>query len=173
MCRFVSGSLCFPINNPRVMREVERTLRRALNTRHIEYNKSKIEERKLEIRGLLATLNTPLDKNIDTGGRDPHSAHETATTSVSESGTPSPPAPVDLLRRTNPPRFINVKTPACTRLIKRAFAPEELPSLVEAVFSSKVEGDMIRGLVGDDAQVFIDVIDEVRSTFVHYREPEN
>ena len=32
---------------------------------------------------------------------------------------------------------------------------------------------MVYGLVGDDAQVFIDVIDEVRSTFVHHREPEN
>jgi len=52
-------------------------------------------------------------------------------------------------------------------LIGRAFSPDELPSLIEAIFSSKEEHDMIHGLLGADAQTFIDIIDEARPTFVH------
>ena len=59
--------------------------------------------------------------------------------------------------------FLNFDTPACGRLIKRAFAPEELRSLIEVVLSSGDEGDLVRRLRGDDAQTFIDVIDEVHS----------
>ena len=35
--------------------------------------------------------------------------------------------------------------------------------MIEAVFSSTNEGDAIRRLCGDDAQTFIDVVDEVHS----------
>ena len=59
----------------------------------------------------------------------------------------------------------NLKIPACGRVIGRAFAPHELPSLIEAIFSSKDEGNMIRCLPRDDAQTFIYVMDEVRSAF--------
>ena len=59
----------------------------------------------------------------------------------------------------------NLNTPACGRVIGRAFAPHELPSLIEAIFSSKNEGTMISCLPRDDAQTFIDVMDEVRSAF--------
>ena len=45
-------------------------------------------------------------------------------------------------------------------MIRRAFALHEFPSLIEAIFSSKDESDAIRCLLGDDAQAFIDVIDE-------------
>jgi hypothetical protein len=45
-------------------------------------------------------------------------------------------------------------------LVRRAFAPRELPSLIEAVFSNKDEVDATRSLLGDDAQAFIDVIDD-------------
>jgi len=62
--------------------------------------------------------------------------------------------------------FLNFNTPACGRLIRRAFAPHELPSLIEVIFSGKGEGDAIRCLPGDDAQIFVDVIDEVRPTYV-------
>ena len=51
-------------------------------------------------------------------------------------------------------------------MVNRAFVPHELPSLMEAIFSSKDEGDIMHCLHGDDAQTFVDVIDEVRSTFV-------
>ena len=48
-------------------------------------------------------------------------------------------------------------------MIERAFAPDELHFLVEAVFSSTDEVDLVRSLRGEDAQVFIEVIDEVCS----------
>ena len=64
-----------------------------------------------------------------------------------------------------PSRYLN--TPACGRLIRRGFAPHELPSLVEEIFSSKDAGDAVRSLIGDDVQTFIDVIDEARRTFAH------
>ena len=38
--------------------------------------------------------------------------------------------------------------------------------MIEAIFSSEDEGDTIRSLLGDDVQTFVDVIDEVRSTYV-------
>lgn len=56
------------------------------------------------------------------------------------------------------------------RLIRRAFTLHELPSLVEAIFLNEDEGDTIRSLLGDDAQAFIDVIDEACS--VSARHPE-
>jgi len=54
--------------------------------------------------------------------------------------------------------------PAVWRLIKRAFAVPDRSSLIESVFSSKDGSNMVRDLRGDDAQSFIDVIDEVPST---------
>jgi hypothetical protein len=60
----------------------------------------------------------------------------------------------------------------CGRLIRRAFAPHEFPSLVEALFSSNDAGDRIRSLLGDDAQTFVDVINEARPTSSH-RGPAN
>ena len=47
------------------------------------------------------------------------------------------------------------------RLIGRAFASHELPSLIETIFSD--EGDTVNCLHGDDVQAFIDVVDEVRT----------
>ena len=61
-------------------------------------------------------------------------------------------------------------TPACRRLVERAFAPCELPSLIETVFSSKGDCDEASNLLRVDAQTFIDVIDEARSTFICHRE---
>ena len=59
----------------------------------------------------------------------------------------------------------NLNIPACECVIGRAFVPHELPSLIEAIYSSKDEGNIIRCLPRDDAQTFIDVMDEVRSAF--------
>jgi len=56
-------------------------------------------------------------------------------------------------------------TSACGRLIGRSFNRHELPSLIEAIFSGEEEGDAIGCLCRDDAQTFIDVIDEVRLAF--------
>jgi len=51
-------------------------------------------------------------------------------------------------------------------LIAGFLTGHELPSLIETIFSSKDEGNTIRCLPRDDAQTFIDVMDEVRSAFV-------
>jgi len=59
---------------------------------------------------------------------------------------------------------------ACECLVRRKFAPHELPSLIEAILSSNDGDEMIRCLPRDDAQTFVDVIDEARSTFTRYRE---
>ena len=45
-------------------------------------------------------------------------------------------------------------------MIRRAFDPDELPSLLETIFSSDDEVETIRCLLGDDAQAFVDVMDE-------------
>ena len=64
--------------------------------------------------------------------------------------------------------IFNFNTPVCGRLIRRAFALHEFPFLIKAIFSSKNEGDAIRHLLEDDAQIFVNVIDEVRSKLVHH-----
>ena len=61
-----------------------------------------------------------------------------------------------------PPIFLNSNTLACGRLIRRAFALHELPSLIETVFSGEGEGDTLHHLHRNDAQIFADVIDEAR-----------
>ena len=53
-----------------------------------------------------------------------------------------------------------INVAACERLAKHAFAPFELAFLIETVFSSEAEGNIVRSLHGDDAQAFIDVIDK-------------
>jgi hypothetical protein len=66
------------------------------------------------------------------------------------------------------PNFLlNFNILACRRLIRREFALHELSPLIETIFSSGDAGDMIDSLLGDDAQAFIDVVDEVRSTLTH------
>ena len=42
--------------------------------------------------------------------------------------------------------------------------------MIEVIFSSQDEGDTTRRLLGEDAQVFVDMIDEVRSTSPHHHE---
>ena len=67
--------------------------------------------------------------------------------------------------------FSGFNIPASSRLVRRAFAPHELPSLIDVIFSSEAESDTIRRLLGDDAQAFVDVMDEVRSIPAHRCEP--
>ena len=63
--------------------------------------------------------------------------------------------------------FTDFNPPALRRLIRRDFALRELPSLIEDIFSCKKVHDAIRRLPTDDAQAFIDVIDEARCSFTH------
>ena len=52
-------------------------------------------------------------------------------------------------------------TPRWKRLISHTLPPHEVIYLVEAIFTSKGEVEMIRELRGDDAQAFIDVVHKV------------
>ena len=67
------------------------------------------------------------------------------------------------VRKTDRSSIRPFNIPACTRLVGRAFALHELPSLIEAIFSNKDGGNTVNLLQGDDAQTFVNVIDEVRS----------
>ena len=100
-------------------------------------------------------------------------AAEASTTPAPDSGTPSvPPSPIWYLQNADCPYFLNLNTPACGRLIRHAFAPHDLPSLIETISSSKDESDAVHSLQGDDAQIFVDVMNEARYTFAYRRESE-
>ena len=67
---------------------------------------------------------------------------------------------------------LNLNAPAFRFLLRRAFSPHELPLLIHVIFPTADEDDIIRCLSNeDDAQTFIDVIDEARPRFPHHREP--
>ena len=57
--------------------------------------------------------------------------------------------------------------PACKRLISGSLSQQQVISLIQAIFTSKDEVAMIRDLRGDDAQAFVDVVNEVHSTSSH------
>ena len=42
-------------------------------------------------------------------------------------------------------------------------------SLISTVFSDHDEGEMVRNLSGDDAQNFVNMIDEVSTAYFHHR----
>lgn len=153
-----------------------------MNIPHVKYDKGKVEGYKRRIQEILGTLdapNSPLGENLRVGGCAPHLAfvgpHSTATTFVCESGTspnfdPRPSSVLySILIAPHTFLFLNPNTLACRRLIRRAFTPHEFPSLIEAIFSSKDEDDAISCLLGDDAQTFIDVIDEARPTLSRHK----
>lgn len=141
---------------------------RGANVKHNE-----VEEHKPKTQGALDTPNAagaPLDTTPDSGGV-PRSApvkSYAVTTSVSGIGTSSVPPSPTLYRSHIAPAF-NSNAPAHGRPVRCAFAPHELPSLVEVIFLSQDEGRAIRRLLGDDAQAFVDVMDEARSTSARHR----
>ena len=64
--------------------------------------------------------------------------------------------------------FSQLYTPAFRRLLRGKFASDELLSLMKDIFARKDMDDIIRGLPKDDAQTFIDIVDEVRDPSVHH-----
>ena len=58
--------------------------------------------------------------------------------------------------------FLGSNALAFERLIRRQFVPCELLPLIEKLLASKDMGHAIRHLAEDDAQTFIDVMDEAR-----------
>ena len=67
------------------------------------------------------------------------------------------------------------------RLVSSEVSKDELPSLIESIVSNIKAGDIVGCLNGNDAQIFVDVIDEARSqaipslrnSFVDPFEPSN
>lgn len=66
----------------------------------------------------------------------------------------------------------HLRPPAWKRLINPTLTPHERISLIMAIFSDQKEVEMVRRLCGDDAQVFIDSVDEVRHHVVLPRKDE-
>jgi hypothetical protein len=64
---------------------------------------------------------------------------------------------------------VDFGAPACRRLISRAFFPDQVISLIAAIFTSRDEVEAIGHLRGDNAQTFIDVVHEVRLHSPHFR----
>lgn len=83
--------------------------------------------------------------------------------------TPLPPLPPDLDPTRHLPDLsitIDSKEQAWQRLITRPISHDELPSLIETIFSGG-EADMVDRLGGNDAQNFIDIMDEVHHRTLH------
>ena len=101
----------------------------------------------------------------------PEDTSYTTTTSLSEIGTrlASPLSMLSGVLIAPKPTLLNYNTQAFGFLIRRAFGPAELPFLIDAIFSSRDESDIIRRIrSGDDAQTFVDVIDEARSVLARH-----
>jgi len=87
---------------------------------------------------------------------------------MSDGGPPSPKPShyLDPAQHTgdppDPPIAIDSHEQAWQNLINRTTPQDELPSLIETVFSGRKTTDMVDSLQGRDAQAFIDVIDKVR-----------
>ena len=58
--------------------------------------------------------------------------------------------------------LVDPESSACRRLIGHTFSPHETISLMEVVFTSRAEINIVRDLRGHDAQTFIDLIHGVR-----------
>ena len=144
----------------------------------VSYNKEKFEGYKLGIQEILGVLNlqsSALDESPSVFQSAtylaPDASGDIATSLVAKNGTPSAPSLIFhvTLLIPNSVVFLNFNIQVCQRLVERAFGPHELSSLIEAVFSDTDEHIVIRGLDGDSAQKFIDVIDEVRSVLSFHR----
>ena len=78
------------------------------------------------------------------------------------------PQPSTLYTASDSSILVDPKPSACRRLISYTFSPHETISLIKVIFTSKAEIDIIRGLRGDDAQTFIDVVHGVRLHFFSF-----
>jgi len=95
-CAMNLAPIYFPLNNPRVVCEIEQTLRRGVDGSHAEYNKGKIGDHKLEIQEILCTLNAPLNTGFARDVCAPPSTRyhqDNAAASASENGAYSAHSP--------------------------------------------------------------------------------
>jgi len=164
-------SLTVP-NDVRAMRNIELSLQiGAACTPHARYDKEKVEDHVQEIRRILNTLHASSSSLREGSSADERAPHLTfvdscnsAASSVSESGTSRPlPLLAFCGMLINPPCSLDDNTTAYGRLISRAFALHELPSLTVPILSSTGESGGIRCLSMGDAQRLVDTMDEARS----------
>ena len=87
---------------------------------------------------------------------------------MSNDNTPlSLPLPgLDPTRHIDPPIAIDSQEQALQRLITRAVPLDELPSLIDTIFSGR-DTRVVNRLRGGDAQAFVDIMDEVLH-YIHY-----
>jgi hypothetical protein len=122
-------------------------------------------ESKIEVQATLSTPSSRSNRNDALGGllseseSPPVDSCNTITTSVFERGRTS--WPVSTNRVLITPSF---STPAFGCLIRSEFTLGELPKLIETIFACKDVREKARSLCRDEAQAFIDVMDEVLST---------
>jgi hypothetical protein len=76
--------------------------------------------------------------------------------------------PDELLGLVSPPIF-DSRGRALRRLASGTVPQDELPSLIESIVSNVKPTDIVELLPESDAQMFIDVIDEVRDALLHIR----
>ena len=86
--------LTVPNHESRIMRGIEQTLRRGMNTPHTKYNTERVEGHMLEIQRILTTLGALGSSTGENLGAGEHSSnlvlvnpHDATKTSVFESGT--------------------------------------------------------------------------------------
>ncbi|KAF9791048.1 kinase-like domain-containing protein [Thelephora terrestris] len=127
----------------RVFGEIALTIRRGSTVPHLQYDKDKIEGHKPEIQEILSALNAPTS-----------SPPKESTAVPDESVAPKPPT------GSCDPTTNSASQSAMRRLIGRTFPPDQLASLVETICTCKNSSGTIRSLTGDDAQTFIDAVDE-------------
>ena len=63
--------------------------------------------------------------------------------------------------RLRPDRFTGCRISAWKRLIDQPIAIDKRISLITAIFSNRGVAEAVKGLCRDDAQAFVDVVDEV------------
>ena len=92
-------------------------------------------------------------------------------TSIAPAFLHNPPSVPPLMAHQVPesPDLLGPDATACERLIRGFHSPQQVVSLIEAIFTSTDEVAMIRDLRGDDAQGFVDVVNEVRSASSLFR----
>ena len=133
---------------------------------YIRYDKTKVAGHKLEIQEILGTfnvLNSPLHENPRVGKRAACSASFDPYHTIT-SGTPFAPFTGLVWGADRSPILLSQHPlSGMWPLDQTCIHPRELPSLIEEIFSNRDERDATRRLLGEDAQFFIDVIDEARS----------
>lgn len=86
--------------------------------------------------------------------------HQDSSVSNLQIAGPEPSTSVDRLK---------VRVPAWKHLIDHPLSTDRRISLIMAIFSDRSEVSTVNHLCGDDAQTFVDVIDEVGASTFHLR----